>query len=512
MKKIISIVLALTMVFSMLATASALTISDYITSTDEYFLSYTLPINIEARRTGATGYNGSSLVISDSNLFSGIGVDFKATLDMSQINTLFSSTLMSGFLAEIAGDTAAKTEFETAPVTTTVTVSVEYPGATIANAETAGSLTSGNTIFEQNGDRVINGNTATITYKNSALTVAQLMANNATYLQNVVFELNDAATYNTEGNHEVKVTFSGETTLGFSSKPIKIKYEETSKTYTVSTSVPSTGGGGGSSLYTVKLNANGGTGVGNIRVKRGGKVSELPIPTRDGYVFEGWYVDSAFKTEFDLNTVINKGITLYAKWTEIAGGEDEENADCSCHKFTDLDKTMWYHSGVDYVIDKGMMNGVSDTEFAPDKEVTRAMLVTVLWRAEGMPAAENTTFTDLEDGLYYVDAVKWAVANGIVNGYSDTEFAPNAAITREQFVAIMYRYATNKGYDVTAAENTNILSYSDNDAVSEYAIEAMQYALGSGLINGRTESTLNPTDNTTRAEMATILYRFFAEK
>ena len=248
-----------------------------------------------------------------------------------------------------------------------------------------------------------------------------------------------------------------------------------------------------------------------MSVKRGGKVSELPTPTRDGYVFAGWYLDSAFTTPFDTEMVINRSYTLYAKWVELGECEGTIEDNCPCLKFYDLDPTMWYHRGVDYVLNRGMMNGVATTQFAPDWDVTRAMLVTVLWRAEGKPAGADTTFTDLEDGLYYVDAVKWAAANGVVNGYSDTVFAPNDAITREQFAAIMYRYAKNKGYDVTVGENTNILSYSDYDAISEYAIEAMQYTLGSGLIKGRTETTLNPKDNTTRAEMATILYRFFTE-
>lgn len=272
---------------------------------------------------------------------------------------------------------------------------------------------------------------------------------------------------------------------------------------------PSTGGGGSSSV-TIKLNANGGTLLNNVTVKRG-TVATLPTPVRDGYVFAGWYTDSNFTTPFDATKPVNRNYTLYAKWVELGECEGTIEDNCPCLKFYDLDPTMWYHRGVDYVLNRGMMNGVATTQFAPDWDVTRAMLVTVLWRAEGKPAGADTTFTDLEDGLYYVDAVKWAAANGVVNGYSDTVFAPNDAITREQFAAIMYRYAKNKGYDVTAGENTNILSYSDYDAISEYAIEAMQYTLGSGLIKGRTETTLNPKDNTTRAEMATILYRFFTE-
>ena len=267
---------------------------------------------------------------------------------------------------------------------------------------------------------------------------------------------------------------------------------------------------GGSSSCTIKLNANGGTLLNNVTVKRGEK-AVLPTPTRSGYVFAGWYLDNNFTTPFDTEAVVNRNYTLYAKWVAIGECSGTVTDNCPCLNYTDLDPSLWYHVGVDYVLNRGMMIGVSNSKFAPSTNVTRAMLVTVLWRAEGKPAAGNTTFTDLEDGQYYVDAVKWASANGVVNGYSDTTFAPNAAITREQFAAIMYRYAKAKGYDVSVGENTNILSYTDYSKISEYAIEAMQYTLGSGLIKGRTESTLNPKDNTTRAEMATILYRFFTE-
>ena len=102
----------------------------------------------------------------------------------------------------------------------------------------------------------------------------------------------------------------------------------------------------------------------------------------------------------------------------------------------------------------------------------------------------------------------WAQQNGIVKGVSETEFAPNDNITREQIAAIMFRYAKYKGYDVSVGESTNILSYTDAESISEYAISAMQYVVGSGLMKGKTETTINPQDNATRAEIAAILQRF----
>ena len=151
----------------------------------------------------------------------------------------------------------------------------------------------------------------------------------------------------------------------------------------------------------------------------------------------------------------------------------------------------------------------STCTFAPDENLTRAMLVTVLYRNESKPAADNRhSFTDVEKGAYYENAVSWALQNGVIKGISETEFAPDAPITREQIAAMMHRYAQWKGIDVSSGEDTNILSYSDFDMISEYAIAPLQWAAGTGLFKGRTEITLNPRDNATRAEIAAILNRF----
>ena len=154
------------------------------------------------------------------------------------------------------------------------------------------------------------------------------------------------------------------------------------------------------------------------------------------------------------------------------------------------------------------MCGTSNTTFAPDGIITRAMMVTVLYRAEGEPEIKGTTtFEDVDSNAYYAKAVVWGQQNGIIKGYSETEFAPDQNITREQIAAIMFRFAKYKGYDVSVGESTNILSYTDAESISEYAISAMQYAVGSGLMKGKTESTINPKDFATRAEIAAILQR-----
>ncbi len=167
----------------------------------------------------------------------------------------------------------------------------------------------------------------------------------------------------------------------------------------------------------------------------------------------------------------------------------------------------WAKADVEYVHNKGIMNGVSDNSFDPDGKVTRGMLVTVLYRLEGEPAVNRgIPFGDVDMGMYYANAIIWAQQNGIVKGITETEFAPDENITREQIAAIMQRYAIHKGMEaVTLAEN---LHFVDSNEISEYAVSAMNWAVGCGLINGKTENTVNPKDFATRAEIAVILHRF----
>lgn len=182
---------------------------------------------------------------------------------------------------------------------------------------------------------------------------------------------------------------------------------------------------------------------------------------------------------------------------------------CPSAKFSDLDTSLWYHEDTDYVLANGLMKGVSDKMFAPHENLTRAMLVTVLYRNEGEPATNKSIpFADIEHGAYYVNAVLWAQQNGIIEGISENEFLPNDSITREQMATIMYRYARYKGYNLDAGENTKLSSYDDFGNVSAYAITPMQYAVGSGIIKGSDDRKLNPKEPAERVEIAAILHRF----
>ena len=185
---------------------------------------------------------------------------------------------------------------------------------------------------------------------------------------------------------------------------------------------------------------------------------------------------------------------------------------CPLGAFGDLTATAWYHDGVHYCVEKGLMHGISADKFLPDGSVTRAQLAAILWRLEGNPAPVSTAdFSDVADGAWYAVAVRWAADSGVVKGYDNGCFGPNDAVTREQMAAILYRYAQHKGYDVSAGKDTNILSFDDAFAVSEYAIPAMQWACGSGLMTGAQRDggmLLAPRDTTTRAQAATLIMRF----
>ena len=176
--------------------------------------------------------------------------------------------------------------------------------------------------------------------------------------------------------------------------------------------------------------------------------------------------------------------------------------------FTDVAPGAWYYDAVSYVYANGLMDGTSATTFEPNANMTRAMLVTILWRMEGEPVVNYfMPFADVDGGAWYAEAVRWASSEGIVEGVSDTEFAPNEAVTREQFAAILYRYAQYDGMDAVTLEE-NLGGFTDADSISEYAVPALNWAVGEGIITGTTATTLEPQGTATRAQAAAMLMRF----
>ncbi len=179
--------------------------------------------------------------------------------------------------------------------------------------------------------------------------------------------------------------------------------------------------------------------------------------------------------------------------------------------FTDVSAGAWYEDAVKYAVDNGLFSGTSQTTFSPSKSMTRAMLVTVLWRMEGTPEpASQAGFKDVTAGTYYDKAVSWAAANGIVSGLSADSFGPGRDITREQLAAILMRYAQYKGADVTPSGD--ISAFRDSGSVAPYAADAVKWAVGNSYIGGVTSDTIAPKSGATRAQVAAILMRYNENK
>ncbi|MEG2584522.1 MAG: S-layer homology domain-containing protein, partial [Oscillospiraceae bacterium] len=171
--------------------------------------------------------------------------------------------------------------------------------------------------------------------------------------------------------------------------------------------------------------------------------------------------------------------------------------------FSDVKNDDWFYESVMFANKNGLMKGTSDTEFEPESAVTRGMFVTVLYRMEKEPVTDLARFTDVKPDDYFAKAVGWAKENNIVNGATATEFAPNENVTREQMAAIIYRYATQKGIDVTSAKAT----YADATEISEYATDAIDFCTAKQILQGKGDNVFAPKDDATRAEIAAVFMR-----
>ena len=284
----------------------------------------------------------------------------------------------------------------------------------------------------------------------------------------------------------------------------------TSASITVSFTVEQRSSGGGPTTYAVTAPdvENGTVRVSPSRASRGTTVT-ITVTPDEGYELESLTVLDSRDNEITLTdkgdgkytfTMPSGHVTVEASFAEIAPEP---------LPFGDVDDGDWFADAVRFVYENGMMNGVSETSFAPHAATSRSMIVTILYRLEGEPVVDYAMdFTDVAGDAYYAEAVRWAASEGIVGGYGGGLFGSDDAVTREQLAVILYRYAVYKGYDVSIGEDTNILSYADFADLSEYAIPAMQWACGAGIVNGTSESTLTPQGEATRAQVAAMLMRF----
>ena len=253
-----------------------------------------------------------------------------------------------------------------------------------------------------------------------------------------------------------------------------------------------------------------------------GTVTVLPTDvTKPGYTFLGWFTAYSGGVQVKQIEATETGEkTFYARWqknvlppppitpgTPSAPVTPAKPAAPVGLPFADVSGSDWFYNDVRYVYEKGIMDGTGADRFSPNAPLTRAMIVTILYRMAGSPSVSGSSdFTDVAAGKWFAKAVAWAAANGIVNGYGSGLFGPNDPVTREQLAAILYRYAVYGGMTAVTLEE-NLGSFADTAQLSAYAIQAMNWAVGQGLING-SGSNLVPKAQATRAQVAAIIHRY----
>lgn len=366
------------------------------------------------------------------------------------------------------------------------------------------------------------------TISKTSQSVAKVGNNKYTTFQDAVNAVANGGTIEiVGGNKDYTATISGSsktfTVKNTLDSDITVKVNNDSKTvgknngtqsftYTKPSSGGSSGGSSsGKTTYKVTTSAvnNGGVNASPSSAEKGAAITITLSPDK------GYKLDKLTVTDGSGKTVstVKKSDTVYtftmpASAVKVGVSYVKATETPSETKFNDVSANDWFASAVDYVTGKGMMNGTADNTFSPKANTTRGMVVTVLYRLENQPSTSAASFTDVASGAYYANAVAWANANGIVSGYGSGKFGPNDKVTREQLAAILYRYAQYKKYDVSVGEDTNILSYTDAQTITQYAIPAIQWACGAGVVTGKSGSKLDPKGNATRAEVAAMLMRF----
>ena len=268
-----------------------------------------------------------------------------------------------------------------------------------------------------------------------------------------------------------------------------------------------TGGGGGGgynppvTYYTLRFETGGGSDIPSVQGTYNTYIDLTKyVPTWRGHTFIGWYSERSLMNKVS-GVYLTKDMTVYAGWRV------DENPGTGANPFTDVSEKDWFYGDVMFVYENGLMLGTSKTLFSPHGTATRGMMATILWRMEGSPVPKGkNSFTDVEAGKWYADAITWTAENGIFAGYGKDKFGPDDPITREQLAAIFYRYADYKGYDLTVKGNLD--KFKNADKVTDYAKTAMQWAVGSGLVKGKSGNLLDPQGTATRAEIAAMLHRF----
>lgn len=289
------------------------------------------------------------------------------------------------------------------------------------------------------------------------------------------------------------------------------------------TPTPSPGGNGsgsgGVTSYPVTVNspangtvaadkksaASGATVTITVTPETGYKVGTVTVKDKNGKTIAATEKDGKYSFQMPASAV-SVDVT-FVKDGQSSVGDCPKDSTCPVDPFKDTANNAWWHDGIHYCVQQGLMNGVASDQFAPNGTTTRAMIVTILWRMEGSPATSyGMSFTDVPAGQWYTEAIRWAQSTGVVTGYDAKTFGPNDNVTREQLAAILYRYTAHKGGDVS--KRSTLAQFTDVNQISSWALENIQWANAVGMVNGRTDTTIVPKGNATRAEAASMIQRF----
>ena len=499
MKKFLSVVLTLMMVFSVFTTVSAATVegvvSGIFTEITNPLLTYELPIEVVACETATDSYQGSPLNISGKASGTEIGVDFKATLKMQTIRDLFDSYTYNS----IKGDTDAMNEFNNATVTSEITVTIEYPNVTVDTLK--GQLVGANfELYPEVKRELVGENMLAITFKNRTEPALKASELSKEFLTDITFELKDAATYKKEGKHELKIEMEGKTTFDFEQsvdmciayKNAEGEVEETlehkymSGKYTVNIDYASSTGGGGTTRYALTYETDGGEAIDKETYTRNSTVKLSKVPKKEGYIFNGWYLDKEL-TEKVTEVQMTKNTTVYAGWVKdngLAGNGYD---------------TPEMLNGIDHF---AYIVGYPDGTVKPNNNITRAEVTTIFFRllkedVRNMNLTHENNFSDVEILDWYNTAVSTMAKLGVINGRTADTFDPNAFITRAEFAAICARFA----------EAEFEIDGKFTDVAGHWAEKEIYEAAEYGWIRGYEDSTFKPDRYITRAEAMTMINR-----
>lgn len=267
--------------------------------------------------------------------------------------------------------------------------------------------------------------------------------------------------------------------------------------------------------YTISFDVNGGNGTIASQTTSGHKLTSLPTAARSGsYSFVGWFTAASGGTEITPSYEFTADTTVYAHWTYTGssgtgGGTTPKPTQPETPKlpFTDVSEDDWFYADAAYLYEKGVMKGTADETFAPGRSVTRGQLAAALYRMAGEPAVTaKAAFTDVPADYWCAAAITWAAENGVVTGYGDGGFRPADAVQRQELAAMLFRFAVYQGMSAVTLEE-NLAPFADRADVAAYAVPAMNWAVGQGILQGK-DGSLLPQAPVDRAQLAAMLRRY----